>query len=142
MNRFTESILGHVVIGCINAIFIKQCLMCSAFGNAVFSEDNDFICIFNSGQTVSDGERCTVSGEFLPTVLDPSLTFVVQGNGCLIKNKNRRILQEDPGNGNTLLLAAGKSGTAFTDKGIILIGQFHDEVMDIGTFGSCNNFIF
>lgn len=65
MNRFNESILGHVVIGCINAIFIKQCLMCSALGNAVFSEDNDFICIFNSGQTVSDGDRCTVSGEFL-----------------------------------------------------------------------------
>ena len=116
--------------------------MCSAFGNAVFSEDNDFICIFNSGQTVSDGDRCTVSGEFLQTVLDPSLAFVVQGTGCFIKNKNRWILQEDPGNGNTLLLAAGKSGTAFTDKGIILIGQLHDEVMDIGTFGSCNNFIF
>ena len=116
--------------------------MCSAFGNAVFSEDNDFICIFNSGQTVSDGDRCTVSGEFLQTVLYPSLTFVVQGTGCFIENKNRRILQEDPGDGNTLLLAAGKSGTAFTDKGLLLIGQFHDEVMDIGTFGSCNNFIF
>ena len=92
---------------------------CLITGETVGKDNHRDLYDAYSSQAVSDGDRCTVSGEFLQTVLDPSLTFVVQGTCCFIKNKNRRIFQEDPGNGNTLLLATGKSGTTFTDKGRI-----------------------
>ena len=60
------------------------------------------------------------------------LRFVIQRRGGFIQNQNRRVFQEYPGNGNALLLATGKPGTALAHVGIIAILQAHDKVVDVG----------
>ena len=86
-------------------------------------DNKDFICVFDRREAVCDGDSRTVFRERLQTLLDMALAFVVQSAGCLIKDQDRRIFQEDSGNGNPLFLPAGKTGAPFTDEGIITVRQ-------------------
>lgn len=94
--------------------------MGAAFRNAIFCEDDNFVSIFDGGQTVGDGNGCPVFGELFQTVMNPAFAFIIQCTGGFVQNQNRRILQKNSGNGDALFLAAGKSGTVLTDKCIIL----------------------
>lgn len=54
--------------------------------------------------------------------------------GGLIQDQDRRIFKEYPGNGDPLLLAAGKPCTPLDHKGVVAVGKLHDEVVDAGLF--------
>ena len=75
---------------------------------------------------------CTILCQLFKTLLDPTFTFIVQCTGRLIQNQDWRILKENSGNRNSLLLSTGKPGSSFSDKCFISIRKFHNKVMDIG----------
>ena len=51
------------------------------------------------------------------------LALVVQGAGGLVQDQDGRVLQEDAGDGDALLLAAGELDAALTDIGVVAILQ-------------------
>ena len=113
--------------------------MCPPLCDAVFCDDDDLVGVPDGGEAVGDGDGRPSFGEFFQALLDPAFALVVKGAGGLVENEDRRIFQEDAGNGDALLLAAGKAGAAFSDEGVIAVREFFDEVVDIGTFGSLDD---
>ena len=121
---------------CINSIFFNQFFVCTTFCDAIICNDQNLVCTLDCRQTMSNGNGCTVFGENFQTLLDPAFAFIVQCTGGLIKDQDRRILQEDTGNGDPLFLTAGKTGSTFSDKGIITIRKTFDKIVDICFSGS------
>ena len=113
--------------------------MRSTLCNSIFGDDDDLIRTFDRGKTMSDGDRCAVFGKFFQAFLDLSFTLIIQCTGSFIQDQDRRVFQEDTGNGNPLLLTTGETGTTFSDKGFILLWKFHDKVVDVCTFCSGND---
>ncbi len=77
----------------------------------------------DGGKPVGDGDGCPVFRQIFQAFLDPAFTFIVQGAGGLVKDQDRRILQEHPGNGDPLFLSAGKTGSPLAHKGVIAVRQ-------------------
>ena len=71
----------------------------------------------------------------LQRLLDEPLGFAVERGGGLVENQNGRVLEQRPGNGDPLPLAAGKSSAPFPDDGVIAIRQIQDEVMGMRRSG-------
>ena len=84
--------LRHIVIACIDSVFLKQHIMGSTLCNSIFRENDDLISMFNRRQTVGNGDGRPVFGQFFQAALDPAFAFIIQGAGGLIKDQDRRIL--------------------------------------------------
>ena len=63
------------------------------------------------------------------------LADVVQGRGPLVEDQDRRVLEEDPGQGDPLPLAAGEVLAPLRDAGLVAAGHHHDLVVDAGHLG-------
>ena len=70
-------------------------------------------------------------GQLLKGLLELGLRHAVQGGGGLVQNQHRRVLQEDPGDGDALLLSAGEQGAPFPTLGVEPSGRGHDVVIDL-----------
>ena len=51
--------------------------------------------------------------------------------GRLVEHDDRRVLQQQPGDRQALLLAAGQAVAAIADDGVETVGQLRDEVPDL-----------
>ena len=107
--------------------------MIAAFFNAVVTDDENFVGIFDGGQTVRDDDGGAAMGEFFQAVLDHLLGRVVEGARCFVEDEDRRVLQEDARNGDTLLLTAGELDAAFTDEGVEAFRQGFDVFENVRT---------
>ena len=63
------------------------------------------------------------------------LAFVVQCAGGLVQDQDGRVLQEDAGDGDALLLATGELDAALTDVGVEAVLQGKDEPLGTGQTG-------
>lgn len=115
--------------------------MASTLNDALAVDDDDLVGIPDGGETVGDGDGGAVSGELLQAFLDVAFTFIVQGAGGLIQDQDRRIFKEYPGNGDPLLLAAGKPCAPLAHKGVVAVRKLHDEIVDAGLFGGGNDLL-
>ena len=131
----------HFIISGVQAVLFQQILMGSPFSDPLAVDDDDLIGIPDGGKPVGDGDGGAVPGELLQAFLDVALTFIVQGAGGLIQDQDRRIFKEYPGNGDPLLLAAGKPCASLAHKGVVAVGKLHDEIMDAGLFGGGNDLL-
>lgn len=52
-------------------------------------QDNDFICVSNGGQSMSDDKRGAATGPELPD--DVRLGACIHGAGCLIEDEQARL---------------------------------------------------
>ena len=59
----------------------------------------------------------------------------VDGAGRFVKNQDLGVLQQGPGNGDSLTLTAGEGRAPFADDRVVAFGQRHDELVGIG--GAC-----
>lgn len=82
-----------------------------------------------------DDDGGAVFGELLEGFLDDILALVIEGAGGFVEDQDRRVLKEDAGDRETLLLAAGELDAALTDIGVIAVRKFHYEVVSIGELG-------
>ena len=116
--------------------------MVTLFNNSFIVEHENCFSVSNGAQTVCDGENGSSFGKTLKALLDHSFAFVIKGGGGFVKNEHGRVLQENAGNGNSLLLSAGKFNSAFADIGIISVLEGSYEIMGSGEFCGFDNFLF
>lgn len=121
--------------------FFDQFFVSPPLCDSIVSNDKNLVCSLDRGESVCDRDGCSVFSENFQTLLNPAFTFVVQCAGGLIKDQDRRIFQEHAGNGDPLFLTAGKTGSAFSHKGVIAIRQTFDEIVNICFSGSIDDLI-
>ena len=80
---------------------------------------------------MSDDDGRATGRELGHSLLNGLLGLVVQGRGCLVKNQDRRVLQEHAGDRHALLLTTRKVAAALPYLGVVALGQPLDEVRDV-----------
>ena len=75
------------------------------------------------------------------SVLNVFFCFRINGSGRLVKNDYRRFTQDRPGNGDTLLLSAGKAYAPLTDLCRVAVGHFRYAVVDTCRLSGVYDFI-
>ena len=113
----------------------------AAFFDAVFGQYQDTFRISYGRQPVSDNDGRSVFRELLEGFFDDILALVIEGTRCFVEYEDRRILEEDAGNREALLLAAGELDAALTDVGVIAVRELHYEVVRIGQL-CCFDYLF
>ncbi len=73
--------------------------------------------------------------------LDAALRFHIDGAGAVVQDEDRRLDEQGAGDGDALLLPAGKVDAALADLGVIAAGQRHDKVVGLGHFGRGDYFL-
>ena len=71
--------------------------------------------------------------------LDLCLGDGVQGGGCLVQDQDGGIFQEDPGNGDALLLSAGEQGAPLSHIGPEALGHGKNILVDLRLFCRFND---
>ena len=61
--------------------------------------------------------------------LHQRLALRVERRGRLVQNQDGRVLEDGAGNGDALLLAAGKPKSFFADHGIVALRHVHNEIV-------------
>src|SRR6266446_4954966 len=64
--------------------------------------------------------------------LDQPLAHGIESRGGLVEDEDPRILEEHPGDGDTLLLAARQLVPALADDRVVAIGKLSDSLVDGG----------
>ena len=67
---------------------------------------------------VGDGDHRLALHQPVERLLDGGLDLRIERAGRLVENEDRRVLEQDAGNGDPLALAAGELDPAFADMGV------------------------
>lgn len=113
----------------------NQFIMGSFFYNLSMIKNTDAVCIPYGRKTMCNNNCCSISSEPVECFLDYFLRLRIQCGCCFIKNNNRRILQKDTCNCNSLLLPARKLDAAFTNFCVIAFRKVVDEAVCSGKSG-------
>ena len=95
----------------VDALFRQQLVVGARLLDPLCAQHKDPIVILDGGQSVGDGQGRAAMGQLFEALAYEDLTLVVQRAGGLVQNEDGRVLEEDPGNGNALLLAARELDT-------------------------------
>ena len=101
-----QRVLGLIQLG-VDAAGLQQLPMGAALGNYTVGNGHDAAGTADGTQAVSDNQRRPSLGEVIKGPMDFRLRHGVQCGGGFVQNQNGRILQENPGDGDALLLPAG-----------------------------------
>ncbi len=82
-------------------------------------EDQDAVGVAQGGQAMGDQDDGAVGPGGIDGFLDEPFAGVVQRRGPLVEDQDRRVLEEDPGQGDPLPLTAGEVLAALGDAGLI-----------------------
>ena len=82
-------------------------------------QNQNLIGILQGGNTVGDDENGVVAFQVFQLFLYVGFRFHIHSGRGVIQYEDRRILQQGTGQGDTLLLAAGKADAPFPHDGII-----------------------
>ena len=112
----------------------------------------DLVGFFDGGETMGDGDhglamrtlsrREGASGEGREGFLDEVLVLWVDARCGFVEDDDGRVFEYRPGNGDALFFATAEGGAAFTDDGVIAVGQSHDEIVATCRFGGGDDFLF
>ena len=80
--------------------------MGALFHDASVLDHDNMICVSNRGETVSDHERGPSLDETAKCLVDQLLIDGVEVRGGLVKDEDRRILEQCSGNGESLPLSS------------------------------------
>ena len=80
--------------------------MLAAFHYLAFVEDMDDVGVLDGGEAVCYGDGGARLHEAVERLLDEVLALCVEGRGCLIKDEDRRILEDGAGDADALPLPA------------------------------------
>ena len=88
------------------AIAIIVLIVISNLYDLTVLDKHDLVAVLDGGKTMRNDKGGTSLEKRLNTDLQKSLGLGVDGRRCLVKDENRRIFQDDAGDGEALLLAA------------------------------------
>ena len=86
--------------------------------------------IADGRQPVGDDQRGSALGQVVKGTLNFRLGDGIQRRGGLVQNQDRRVLQENPGNGNPLLLTAGQKCAPLAHIGLKALGHGQNVLVD------------
>ena len=92
--------------------------MGAALGNHAVGNGHDAVGVADGAQAVGNDQGGTAHSQIVKGPLDLGFRHRVQCGGGFVQNQNGRILQENPGNGNALLLTAGQEGSPLAHIGV------------------------
>ena len=101
MSALVNTGLGLVEVR-VHTALADQLVVGTALGDDAIGDGNDPACGPDGAEPVGDDQRGSAHGKGVEGSLDLGLRHGVQGGSSFVQNENRRILQEDPGNGHTL----------------------------------------
>ena len=84
--------------------------------------------------------RGAAPGKAVKRGLNLALGGGIQRAGGFIQNEDARVFQEDTGDGDALLLAAGEHDAALADDGVVTVRHGHDIIVDFGQLGGLDDF--
>ena len=87
---------------------MDQILMSAPLHDLPVPDDQDLIRRQDGGQPMGDQDGGALLNQRINGGLNGGFGDGVQGGGGLVKDQQRRVLQQRPGDGNSLLLPAGK----------------------------------
>ena len=105
--------------------------MAAALDDATVLEDDDLVGVDHRRKPMGDHQRGAALRDLLQALLQRPLGAAVEGRGRLVEDQDRRVLEQDAGDGDPLLLAARQLETALADLRGIAVGQAGDEVVDL-----------
>ena len=124
----------------VGTVFFQELLTGTLFDDMLFIDHGNAVGIAYRRKPVRDDNTGFPLAQEIEAALDFLLRYAVEGGGRLIQDENGRILQKDPGDGNTLFLPAGEHHAALTDKAFISIRHVHDILMDFRANRGFHNF--
>ena len=80
--------------------------MGALFHNSSLLEHDNVVCVSNRGETVSDHERSPPLDEAAKCLVDQLFVDGVEVRGGLVKDEDRRILEQCSGDGESLPLSS------------------------------------
>ena len=98
-------------------------------------DDQDAVGVADGREAMGDNQGGAPLGQLVKGPLDLGLRHAVQGGGGLVQNQHRRVLEENPGDGNALFLPAGEEGPPLAHVGLEAVGHGHDIVIDLRPLG-------
>merc|ERR1719234_1062040 len=115
-----------------HASFLPRQLQIASFLHNFSSiNHNNYICIPDCAQPVSDCHNTSAAHYPLQSHLHLIFACRVQGRGCLVKKQKAWLLDDCPCNGYPLFLSPTQHYPPLTNKGVITLRKGHDEVMSI-----------
>jgi len=91
----------------------------AAFEDAAILHHKNLLGAANGGKTVRDDERGAAAHQVAQAFLNERLRFGIKAGGGFVEYQDARIGQDGAGDGNALLLSAGKLHAAFADDGAV-----------------------
>ena len=104
--------------------------------DAVAAQHQNAVRIFDRRQAVGNRQGRAALCQLVKALAHQNLALVVQGTCGLVQQQDARVLQEDAGNRQTLLLPAGQLDAALTDVGVVAVLQSADKGIGSGQAGS------
>ena len=116
--------------------------MGTLFGDATLVENDDMVGVSNRRETVSDHQSGAPFGEMGERLMDQLFVDGVEMRRGLVKDEDRSIFEQGPGDGESLPLSAGKLNAALADHGIVGKRQLGDEMVRVSALrGFLDGFI-
>ena len=126
------SFTGQTILKFINLAVITrsadQLLMCADIRDPAIFKDYDAVSTLGSGNTLCNDDLRAGEFQIRKLLLNVFLGLHVDRGGCVIEDQNGRLNSQRTCQGNTLLLAAGKTRTALTDDRIKALNQLFGKV--------------
>ena len=97
--------------------------MGAALDDAAAVDDEDLVGAAHGGQPVGDHQRGAAGQGGVEGPLDGRLGLAVEVGGGLVQDDEAGALEQQPGDREALLLAAGETVAAVADDGLEALGQ-------------------
>src|SRR5215217_7724352 len=102
--------------------------MGSFLDETAFVQHENTIGPLDGGQTMGDDKGRTPFHHPLESLLYKPLGFGIKRGGGFVQQKNSGVLENGPGDGNTLSLPAGQINPFFSYHGLITVRKTCDEL--------------
>src|SRR5262245_66663842 len=93
-------------------------------------------------EPVRDYERRAALAEMFHGFTHLQLGFGIERCGCFVKQYDRYVLNESAGESHSLTLAARELHAVLANRCLIAARKGHNEIVGIGGFGGCHDFVF
>ena len=122
----------HVIQSLVIPVLCNQLFVRAAFHDFAFVHDVDFVRVADSAQAVGDGDGGARLHQALQGFLHQAFALCVEGRGGFVQDEDGRVLQDGPGDADTLALPAGQASAAVAYHRVVALLRFHDEVVGVG----------
>jgi len=95
--------------------------MVAVLDDAAFLYGDYPVAMAHGGEPVRDDEYGAALNDMLHILLDDTLALIIERARGLVENKDARVHDQRPSNGDALALAAGEAAAALTYIGVITL---------------------